>query len=67
MRPAVSDEQKNYERYVQPYEDTGAPEPTRAEPERAEPRSNASGAQRSGGHTEAMVEILALKALGGER
>jgi len=47
-RPGVSDEQQNYERYVQPYEDTESPETvegSEAEPERAEPRSEAVEAQ----------------------
>src|SRR5215210_2212434 len=47
-RPGVSAEQQNYERYVQPYEDTESPETvegSEAEPERAEPQSDAVEAQ----------------------
>jgi hypothetical protein len=42
VRPGVSDEQKHYERYVQPYEDTERPETvggSEAESERAVPRT----------------------------
>jgi len=44
-RQGVSDEQQNYERYVQPYEDTESPETVEEEQGRVEPRSAAGEAQ----------------------